>query len=475
MKMDRSSGNVSLPIRIAWGCGGWADNWMLGVISYLFLYVYVDFFHMDPVLAGVVLCVPRVFDAISDLYVGIFSDNLRCRWGRRRPLIVIGTVGCAPLLPMFFLPPFSETIHNPWYSNGPFWFLSLVTTLYYAVFYTLFIVPYTALGYELGGEYDERTKVLAWRMYLGLAGQMMVPWVYKLSVNKTYFHNIQQGAIAVSLAAAAAILILGCMPAVFCKENPDNQKHPQASFLVALKTSFSCIPFRYIIVGLLIITCFYCATSSLNGFVSLYVVCRGDNALNSHIVGWVGTITSITSVLSLLLTIHISRKIDKKNALIICLAIMGFAQLSSFITLTPKHPYWQLYTAFLTGISMQGCWLMFDSMLSDVCDIEELRVGRRSEGIFSSVRGFIQKLSGGAMVLFSGYLLKFSGFDAEIAQTQGLGEDVLGTMKFLSIIIPLVGTISCMILFLFYPVSRAKVEEVHHILNAAHDSKLSTD
>ena len=455
---------ISFFTRIAWGCGGWADNWMFNVINYLFLFVYVDFFRMDPVTAGAALCVPRFLDAITDLYIGNFSDNLRSRWGRRRPLIIAGTIGCAILLPLFFTPPFQNTMQNPWYSNGPFWFLSAIGCLYYGICYTLFVVPYTALGYELGGNYDERTKVLAWRMYLGLAGQMIVPWVYKLSVNRSLFANIQQGAIAVAFFASIAILILGCIPGIFCKENPAHQNHPQTHFFTAVKESFSSIPFLFILGSFVIVTAFFAAAGSLGSFVSLYVVCQGNNQLNSKIVGYMGTLLSVTSVVSLLITTWVSRILDKKWAYIGGLGIVALSQLSYCITLTPEHPYWQIYSVLLFGIAMQGCWLMLDSMLSDVCDIEEVRVGHRSEGMFSSVRGFIQKLSQGLMAIVSGIILKFSGFDATIAQTEGLSADVLFHMKFLAISIPFLGCILGIVAFYFYPITRAKAEEAHKIL-----------
>ena len=107
---------------------------------------------------------------------------------------------------------------------------------------------------------------------------------------------------------------------------------------------------------------------------------------------------------------------------------------------------------------------MLDSMLSDVCDVEEVRVGHRSEGMFSSVRGFIQKLSQGLMAIVSGIILKLSGFDATIAQTEGLSADVLFHMKFLAISIPFLGCILGIVAFYFYPITRAKAEEAHKIL-----------
>ncbi|MFO7614260.1 MAG: MFS transporter, partial [Bacteroidales bacterium] len=37
---------------------------------------------------GVILIIPRLWDAVSDPIIGHFSDNLRTPWGRRRPLLL---------------------------------------------------------------------------------------------------------------------------------------------------------------------------------------------------------------------------------------------------------------------------------------------------------------------------------------------------------------------------------------------------
>ena len=47
---------------------------------------------MDPILVGLLASIPRLFDALTDPMIGFISDNLRTRWGRRRPLIFIGAL-----------------------------------------------------------------------------------------------------------------------------------------------------------------------------------------------------------------------------------------------------------------------------------------------------------------------------------------------------------------------------------------------
>ncbi|PJC48328.1 MAG: MFS transporter, partial [Candidatus Omnitrophica bacterium CG_4_9_14_0_2_um_filter_42_8] len=47
---------------------------------------------MNPALVGLVGALPRLVDAISDPATGYFSDNIRTRWGRRKPVIFFGAI-----------------------------------------------------------------------------------------------------------------------------------------------------------------------------------------------------------------------------------------------------------------------------------------------------------------------------------------------------------------------------------------------
>ncbi|MCK7541929.1 MAG: MFS transporter [Marinilabiliales bacterium] len=47
---------------------------------------------------GLILIIPRLWDAFSDPIVGHLSDNTRSRLGRRRPYLLIGGIaGCGVL------------------------------------------------------------------------------------------------------------------------------------------------------------------------------------------------------------------------------------------------------------------------------------------------------------------------------------------------------------------------------------------
>ncbi|RKX39437.1 MAG: hypothetical protein DRP64_14275, partial [Verrucomicrobia bacterium] len=54
--------HVSMGTRIGWGFGGLADNYIMNILNMIFLVLYVQYFKMPPVLAGLALALPRFVD-----------------------------------------------------------------------------------------------------------------------------------------------------------------------------------------------------------------------------------------------------------------------------------------------------------------------------------------------------------------------------------------------------------------------------
>lgn len=209
---------VPLRTKVVWGLGGLADNFMFNTLTALGTLVYVNHFKLSPAFAGLALGTPRFLDAFIDIWIGNASDNFRSRFGRRRPFMLAGVIGCVGVMPLLWKLPWMETAANPWYANGPFLYIVILGTLL-ATFYTLFVVPYTALGFELTPDYDERTRVVRWRMYIGLLGSLAAGWLFRLAADD-FWPDLGTGAFWVTIGVSGIVLVSGLVPVLGCREEP---------------------------------------------------------------------------------------------------------------------------------------------------------------------------------------------------------------------------------------------------------------
>ncbi|MCF7818200.1 MAG: MFS transporter [Kiritimatiellales bacterium] len=396
--------------RVGWGFGGLADNYIMNVLNMIFLVLYVQYFKMPPMLAAAALAIPRFVDAITDPLIGNISDNTRSKWGRRRPYMVAGAILSAILLPLFWTPLGDPTIAI-WWKNPAFLYVTVLGILY-AVTYTLFVVPYTALGYELTPDYDEKTRVLAWRMYVGLLGSLTVPWVYQLSQNDA-FSDEASGAFWVSIAFGVVIIITGLIPVFACREREDVQLQETSPFFKSLGATMTNKPFMILLVAYIIIIVGLFSAGNLGAFVNIYYICGGNKDFGGLLVAVAGSLGAIVSYLSMFMVTAVSTRTGKKTGMFLGLALALIGVAGAWIAMDPRWPMAQLITTVIACMGLQGCWLMVSSMVADVCDEDELKSGLRREGMFGAVNGFALKAALSATAMIGGVLLTVTGFDAE--------------------------------------------------------------
>ncbi len=95
-----------------------------------------------PLVWSVFGVIAKIIDGIIDIPMASFSDNLRTRWGRRRPTLVIGLVVMVAAYLLFLVVPHSgASLFNTLYYG-------LILCLFYA-FYTLTMVTYYATFTEI--------------------------------------------------------------------------------------------------------------------------------------------------------------------------------------------------------------------------------------------------------------------------------------------------------------------------------------
>ncbi len=453
---------VPLGVKVAWGFGGIADNFIMNVLNALGLIIYVTHFKMDARLVGIAMFIPRFIDAFFDPLVGVISDNTRSRWGRRRPYMIAGTIISALLMPLLWTPMAVSTVGEIWYKNIPFIYFTLVGIIY-ALAYSLFVVPYTALGFELTNDYDEKTRALAWRMYLGLGASMVVPMIYWLCRMKIW-GNEGNGAIAVSIILGVVVIVTGLVPCIACPERKDVQTQETVTVWSSISYTFTNIPFMILTLAYLIIIFALFSPGSLGMVVGIYYICKGDKDYASWLGMIGGIIGALTSYGSMFFISWLSRRWSKGFAMNMGLGFGLAGVLLSWFSMDPRWPRATWITCFISSIGFQGCWLMISSMIADVCDEDELKTGVRREGMFGAVNAFTQKLAIAVTSGIGGFLIAMTGFDEKTIDTVGVTLDTALKMKFMMIGMQAVGLLLAIIVFLFYPITRERAAETRRKL-----------
>ncbi len=96
MSLEKSkSGKLPFGVKFSYGGAEFASSGSWNLIYIFLLYFFTDAVGINPALAGTVLMIATLWDAVTDPAIGIVSDNMKCAWlelnsmdapsGRREP------------------------------------------------------------------------------------------------------------------------------------------------------------------------------------------------------------------------------------------------------------------------------------------------------------------------------------------------------------------------------------------------------
>ncbi len=202
--------SISVFQKIAYGFGMLCNNLIPAALGCMAVVLNLGL-GMNPALIGYIMSFPRFVDAFTDPVMGYVSDNTRSRFGRRRPYIFFGAIISGIIFALIWQ---LGTGHSEMFY---FWFF-LIGCILLFVGTTVFATPFIALGYELTPDYHERTRVMAWANWFGQIPWLLCPWFWWIMANKNFFNTPVEGARTIALAVGSAVVVLGILPAIFCKE-----------------------------------------------------------------------------------------------------------------------------------------------------------------------------------------------------------------------------------------------------------------
>jgi len=369
---------------------------------------------------GVILIIPRLWDAVSDPIIGHISDNTRTRFGRRRPFLLIGGILVAVFFVVMWWIPKGETVHGWFPTEAGFQAFQLVYILIaLLLFYTsttIFEIPHGALGMEMTSDYHERTRLFSAKSFVGNLFAMSTPWLFALA-NMEIFRGVggneADGMRYVSLMIAALIIPLsfwwtyklrepGFVRVVKQEKSPfwKDMKHAAGNrnFLMLTFTIFTlAMGFNFV--------------QLLGSYIPIFYVFGGDKVAGAYLLGINGTIWAVTGVLAVFPLNWISPKLGKRNTLVIAILLMVLAQLSKIVCYNPDYPYLIIIPTMLLSAGMLFFFTLGSSMVGDICDEDDLKTGKRTEGSFYSIFWWFIKMGTALASFVAGLLIVLTMFD----------------------------------------------------------------
>ncbi|MEP0461295.1 MAG: MFS transporter, partial [Flavobacteriaceae bacterium] len=384
-------GKVPLLQKSAFGAGHLVLNLLPGALG-VFMFFLLTAFGMNPFLAGLLGGLPRIFDALTDPIMGFISDNTKSDWGRRRPYIFVGAI----LSGLFFILLWQMDETNSQTYN--FWYF-LIMSMVFLVGNTMFATPLIGLGYEMTSDYNERTRLMAFSQTVGQVAWMIVPWFWVLIADPDLFESQAVGVRQLSVVVGVTCLLLGLLPAIFCKgidaSNMENRKE------ITFKTAFSNLkalfqgivevsknkPFVKLCAATFLVFNGFQLVASFSYFIIVFYMFNGDYGLAGNWPAWFSTITAVTTAFLVIPIVSwISDKMGKRKAFIISTALSIVGYILKWWGFSPENPWLIFMPIPFMAFGLGGLFTLMMSMTADVCDLDELEHGMpRKEGTFGAI------------------------------------------------------------------------------------------
>jgi len=400
------SERIPVKVKIAYGGSEFASSTIVHVIGIYFLIFLTDVVGISPAIAGFVMSVTLLWDAVTDPVMGIITDRTRSRWGRRRPYIIAVAVPYA----LIFWGLFSVPDLVGWKLVAYYVFFGLL--MHTAL--TINDISYTALAPEMTKDYDERTSLVTYRTIWSSLSIILAGTVPLLIVKQFSDPKVGWSAFAGIAGFICIFPILLTWRGTRGWERYPEEVEP-LDFRDIGKAVFGNRTFRYMIGAYLF--CFIGAAA--HGSMAMYFLSYWMNFTENQIALFY-FVLSVALLFFVPLISYTARRLSKRQALMIYLAVWAGIFGIGIMWVQPDQVILMYVLASISSLGTVAIYQLCWAMIADVTEVDELKSGVRREGLYYSVFLFVSKVAGAAALLITGQILSFIGYVPNGAQTSSV-------------------------------------------------------
>lgn len=297
-----------------------------------------------------------------------------------------------------------------------FVYFLVLKTLYY-VSHTVAVVPYYALGAELSSDYQERTRIVGWRHFVGAPMTILATLPFVFATNPAYFSDEAVGVAVAMCVVGLIIMVTGVIAALGTRERVSADTKKPLPLLQALKITLSNRPFMFLVATVFFYGIGQYFSVSFGVYLINYIIYDGDKSQFSVLLAWATGFGVIVSLGLNLLVRKLGETYEKVQMLKVGMLLSLTVPVAAVFAFQPNEPHWYyLFHVLALPIGNTIIEVLPLSIVADVCDIDEVKSGRRRQGAFVGVYNSAFKSGYMFAPALAMVLLHFTGFDGAMAQ-----------------------------------------------------------
>ena len=394
---------VHLPRRVAvgWGAGEWAGSTVYAMTSTFFLFFMTDVVGIGAGTAGMIVLIVTLFSGVVTLPVGVWTDGVKWKSGRRRPFLLVTAVPLAVALWLAF---------TDWGlgSTATFVYLTFMGCMW-GLFFAMQQVPLTALAAEMTQDYDERSRLVAFRSAWSQAAYIVAS-VAALPLAGWLGERL--GSDAWGWSAMAGVLAVPCIPAVLwawvATRGRELYRENTAGGLREMwRATAHNRSFHWATATFLgVYTGGGIAYAVVVYFMS-YQMGFDDNQMALAFL-----VVNVLGLVAVPFVERLAMLVGKRAGLLIT-QLVGVAGFLGYLACDPSRMWLFWILQGFWGVSLAGAIIFSWAVIPDVTEVDEYKSGQRREGLFYSVTTVLQTLATAIAVSLVGLILGWAGYDPD--------------------------------------------------------------